>query len=62
MPPLFPDSHSKYWRVTTPLSTVSSPVGWVQLVGGGADLQGGPIFFTNAEKQENKREQGGAAL
>jgi len=27
--------------------------------GGASDLQGGPIFFSNAEKQEKKREQGG---
>jgi len=31
-------------------------------VGEPADLQGGPIFFLNVEKQESKREQGGAAL
>jgi len=40
----------------------SSPVGWVHLVGGPADLQGCPIFLSNPEKQENKREQGGPAL
>jgi len=40
----------------------TSPVGWFHLVGRPADLQGGAIFFSNAEKQENKREQGGASL
>jgi len=30
--------------------------------GGPADLQGGPIFFSNAEKQEDKREQGAHTL
>jgi len=30
--------------------------------GGPADLQGGPIFVSNAEKQESKREQGGSTL
>jgi len=35
-------------------------MGLVHLLrGGGADLQGGPMFFSNAEKQENKRDQGG---
>jgi len=36
-----------------------NPIGWVHLVGGAADLQGGPIFFSNAEKQENKRDHWG---
>jgi len=38
-----------------------SPVGWVHLVEGPADLQGGPIIFSNSEEQENKREQGGGS-
>jgi len=38
----------------------SIPVRWVHLVGGGELIcKGGPIFFSNAEKQESKREQGG---
>jgi len=38
---------------------LASPVRWVHLVGGPADLQGGTTFFSYAEKQEKKREQGG---
>jgi len=49
-------------NTTNPLSCIGSPVGWVHLVGGGADLQGGPICFSNVEKQERKREQGGPGL
>jgi len=37
---------------------VSSPVGWVHLVGGAADLQGGPFFF-KCEKAGEKTRAGG---
>jgi len=30
--------------------------------GGPADLQGGPIFFSNTEKQEKKQEKGGSTF
>jgi len=37
--------------------TGNRPVGWVHLGGGAADLQEGPIFFPNTEKQESRGDQ-----